>query len=154
MEKKDIPSLNLLANLYGDSTPIEWLRQQINSLNTLTEARGQMSAEQINETVSLILSAYAWLSTADVCLFIARIKVSAYGPFYGGITPLKILEFLRQYATECRKSRASAKTAPMPAPVGEDERKPVTWEEYQETLRKARAGDPDAIRELKRPPGK
>lgn len=153
MEKKEIPSLNLLANLYGDSTPIEWLRQQIDSLNTLTEARGQMSAAQINETISLILSAYAWLSTADVCLFIARIKVSTYGPFYGCITPLKILEFLRQYATECRKSRDSIKTDPKPVPVDTEERKPVTWEEYQDTLRKARAGDPDAIRELKRPPG-
>ena len=64
------------------------------------------------------------------------------------------MEFLRQYTSECRKSKSSSvasATAPAPEP---DERKPVTFEIYQETLRKAKAGDPEAIRELERPPGK
>lgn len=94
------------------------------------------------------------LTAADICLFIARVKIGTYGPFYGSITPLKIMEFLRQYTSECRKSKSSAiPSAATPAPEA-DERKPVTYEVYQETLRKAKAGDPEAIRELERPPGK
>lgn len=113
-----------------------------------------MSREQLNETVSLILCAYPWLSAADICLFIARVKIGTYGPFYGSITPLKIMEFLRQYAKECRKSKTTippSDITPAPEP---GERKPVTYETYQETVRKAKAGDPEAIRELQRPPGK
>lgn len=144
----------LLGNLYGGSTPAEWLKQQLNSLNVLAETRWQMSPEQLDETVSLILCAYPWLSAADICLFIARVKIGTYGPFYGSITPLKIMEFLRQYAKECRKGKTTvppSDTIPVPEP---GERKPVTYETYQETVRKANAGDPDAIRELERPPGK
>lgn len=113
-----------------------------------------MSPEQLKETVSLILCAYPWLTAADICLFIARVKIGTYGPFYGSITPLKIMEFLRQYAKECHKSKTTAATS-VTVPISDpDERKPVTYEVYQETLRKASAGDPDAIRELERPPGK
>lgn len=153
-EKKDIPSMALLANLYGGSTPAEWLKQQLTSLNALAETRWQMSPGQLDETVSLILCAYPWLTAADICLFIARVKIGTYGPFYGSITPLKIMEFLRQYTSECRKSKSSTvPSAATPAPEP-DERKPVTFEVYQETLRKAKAGDPEAILELERPPGK
>lgn len=153
-DRKDIPSLTLIGNLYGGSTPVEWLKGQLYSLNVLAETRWQMSREQLNETVSLILCAYPWLSAADICLFIARMKIGTYGPFYGSITPLKIMEFLRQYTKECRKCKTTATpsdTIPVPEP---GERKPVTYEVYQETVRKANAGDPDAIRELERPPGK
>lgn len=144
----------LLANLYGSSTPTEWLKLQLNSLNAATEARWQMLPDQLNETISLILNAYPWINAADICLFIARIKIGTYGPFYGSITPLKIMEFLRQYTTECHKSRSSAAPSdPLPAPEP-DGRKPVTYEEYLDTCRRAKSGDPDAIRELERPPGR
>lgn len=153
-EKKEIPTMTLLANLYGGSTPAEWLKLQLTSLNALAETRWQMSPGQLDETVSLILCAYPWLTAADICLFIARVKIGTYGPFYGSITPLKIMEFLRQYATECRKSKSSAIPPTTPPATEPDERKPVTYEVYQETLRKAKDGDPQAIRELERPPGK
>ena len=154
LEKKNIPSMILLANLYGGSTPIEWIKLQLNSLNVLAEARWRMSPELMTETASLILTAYPWLTAADICLFIARVKIGTYGSFYGCITPLKIMEFLRQYTTECRKSKSS--TTPLTvAPIpDEEERRPVTYEEYRETLQRAQAGDPEAINELKRPPGK
>ena len=45
-EKKDIPSMALLANLYGGSTPAEWLKQQLTSLNAL------LLADTIKESIA------------------------------------------------------------------------------------------------------
>ena len=113
-DKQGIPSLSLLINLYGEPTPTEWLKLQLTSLNSLAETRLQMSETQLYETIALILSTYPQLTAADICLFIARVKIGHYGPFYGCIDPLKIMAFLRQYAAECRKGKSTAPQSPPP----------------------------------------
>ena len=124
------------------------------SLNRLSEPRLQMSLAQLEETANLIQSAYPQLTAADICLFIARLKIGNYGPFYGSIDPMKIMAFLRQYANEHQRAKLPV-FHPVDFPISlPDERQPVTYETYLETVRKAKAGDPEAIRELTPPPGK
>lgn len=153
-DKQGIPSLALLINLYGEPTPTEWLKLQLTSLNSLAETRLQMSETQLYEAIALILSTYPQLTAADICLFIARVKIGHYGPFYGCIDPLKIMAFLRQYAAECRKGKSTAPQSPPPVISEAEERKAVTYEMYQEVCRRAAYGDPEAIRELQPPSAK
>lgn len=149
--RPDIPSLALLADLYGTSTPIEWLKTQLVSLNDFAETRLKLTPEQLDETAYLIEAAHPTLTAADICLFIARVKTGEYGSFYGSIDPMKIIAFLRQYASERSRGKHSvAKEETKEALVPACDQ-PVTYEKYQDTVHRASKGDPEALQALRRP---
>jgi len=103
-----IPSLGLLRSTYSDELALEWLKIQFGSLNDYAEQGVGMRPEQLNELSSLYLAEYYYLNAAEVCFFIARLKLGKYGQFYGAIGPMKIMSAMCEYIKERRQSLDSA----------------------------------------------
>lgn len=98
----NIPSLALVASVYGDTVPIEWLRIQFGSLNDYAENGVGITDEQLTELSHLVLAGHYDINLAEICLFIARFKLGMYGEFYGAVGPMKISAALQKFRTERR----------------------------------------------------
>lgn len=146
------PTLILLARLYTCTTPVEWLKIQLGSLNDFTEVRTKLTPEQLHETARLILAAYPTLTAGDICLYIARFKIGQYGQFYGAIDPMKIMSGLRQYTEQRNREMERSKREETQARKENNSTNGITYEAHLEILHRAREGDKEAQEMLRRPP--
>lgn len=145
------PTLALLGELYSPTTPLEWLKIQLGSLNDFTEVHTKLTPEQLRETSRLILAAWPGLTAGEICLFIARFKIGEYGQFYGAIDPMKIMSALYRFAGERVQETERYEREKSRDRKVEKEAKGITYEAYLEVKRRAEAGDNEAQQMLKRP---
>ncbi len=145
------PTLALLGELYSPTTPLEWLKIQLGSLNDFTEVHTKLTPEQLRETSRLILAAWPGLTAGEICLFIARFKIGEYGQFYGAIDPMKIMSALHRFAGERVQEAERYEREKSRDRKVEKEAKGITYEAYLEVKRRAEAGDNEAQQMLKRP---
>lgn len=147
-----IPSLGLLRSTFGETTPVEWLKIQFGSLNDYAEQGKGFTSEQLNEMCMLFLSEYYYLNAAEVCLFIARLKLGKYGQFYGAIGPMKIMSSCMEYIKERRQSiEVHEREAERKKREDEINKRngTVSYARYLELKALAENGDEESIEKLK-----
>ena len=94
------PTVIEVNNAYGAGTAEAWLIFQLGELSEFAGARDKLSAPQIRQLASLIVSEYYWLKVTEIELFIRRLKLGRYGRFYGTVDPMVITEQLRVFLRE------------------------------------------------------
>ncbi len=150
---KEIPTINLLLMSYGECTPREWLKIQLEGINSLSGVSRKMTEAQVYETADLIISTYYYLNVAEVIFFIAKMKIGLYGRFYGAVDPIMIMEALARYITERNKDIGAYETEIINKrnlEASKSERR-VSYEEYLKTKAAAEAGDEEAKKRLQPP---
>lgn len=152
----DTPTLLLVSEAYGREKAIKWIEIQLNSLDLYTQVKNDLDEAARNEMANLILSHYGFLKLPEFMLFIARFKLGIYGRFYGSFDPLVLCESLKKFRVDrnaelerlriLNEQRKAEQERDIQIPEGY-----TSWTWYQETKRRAAAGDPVAIDSLKPP---
>lgn len=156
LERRRAPLLDTVTYCYGEQLTIEWLSRQIASLDWYTSMDNLQKRELREELSELIYATYSHLSVAEVMLFFVKLKMGAYGVFYGAVTPMKIAAALSEFAAEHDRLTASVVTRQTPQlhdDCNSTARRNVTYEEYLSIKQRAEAGDTEA-QQLLLPPEK
>lgn len=144
-----------MRTVYGEDTAARWLRVQFDNLNDYAEQGKGFTDAQLHEMALLILAGYHWVNLAEVCLFIARIKLGHYGQFYGAVGPMKITTAMQDYLRERRESidmHERRERDRLHIQELETQRMvSASYAAYLELKARAEAGDKDAIAQLTPP---
>jgi len=125
------PTLEVVAEGYGEPTVLAWTCMQLESVNLFAGVKEKLSVARQKELAGLIRVEYGHLKVSEVLLFLHRLKCGRYGRFYGSVDALFITSALLQFMAE-RKTDLSRiaerreneqKTAP-PSSTG------ITYAEY------------------------
>ncbi|KAA6348680.1 hypothetical protein EZS27_003913 [termite gut metagenome] len=150
---KRIPTLGLLSSIFGNENVIIWLKIQFGSVNDYAEQGIGMNDSQLSELSTLVLAEYYYLNAAEICLFIARLKLGKYGQFYGAIGGMKISSALLDYIHERKTDieRAEREQERINREIETDERikNGITFAQYIELKKQAENGDKNAMEQLK-----
>ena len=86
--KHDTPTLALVNQTFGKEIANAWLVPEIVKVSEFCGCKDKFTDEQLEDTVTLIASAYPWL------------KLGRYGKFYGCLDPMVITTALQDFIRE------------------------------------------------------
>lgn len=99
--RKDVPTLKDIAEAYdNDDVAIEWIKIQLEKVNTFTNVRDKLNIEQLYDIGVQILNCYDKLNVLEFSLFCGRLRHGTYEKFFGSVDPMKILMSLDIFMKE------------------------------------------------------
>ena len=124
------PTLREVNEAYGQGTAEEWLLYQITDLSEFVGARDKMQPWKLKVLARKFMQDFDWFRVTDVELFMHRLKLGAYGHFYGSVDPQQLMAFITPFLKERNEIIAEA--------VKREERERrehlfdgcVNWEDY------------------------
>ena len=98
--KHDTPTLALVNQTFGKEIANAWLVPEIVKVSEFCGCKDKFTDEQLEDTVTLIASAYPWLKVSELLLFFGWLKLGRYGKFYGCLDPMVITTALQDFIRE------------------------------------------------------
>lgn len=152
------PTLHRLNDMYGKGTAILWMRKRFMALYVSSISKDPTLINAINKRADAFCAeVFDRYKISELLLFFQRFEAGRYYNKYSttSFDPARIgaaffQKFLPERSSDIERIEREKQ-------LREDESKPkkqgCSYEQYRETLRKAKAGDVDAIKRLTPPNG-
>ena len=128
--KMATPTLQELNRHYGDTAAMQWLIPQLNNLSDFCSCKEKLSEQLLLATAQQIAVNYQDIKVTELLLFFWQLKAAKYGPFYGSIDPVLIMERLSVFKSRLIGWREKAEQEMKNLEKEEHRKKCITREEY------------------------
>lgn len=91
------PTLEQINTLYESNVAQEWLIDQLEELNSYAIELEPMESDQLVQLAFIIFDKYGYLKVTEILLFFFEVKAGTYGHFFGKVSPMRIMEFLKEF---------------------------------------------------------
>lgn len=98
--RKELPTLVTIKKEKGEEKARAYIELIILKLNDFFNVKEKMNKEQIEETASIILEEYYWMSIIEVLFVFKEARVGRYGEIKYAIDGGMILKWFEKYTTE------------------------------------------------------
>ena len=96
-KRKAFPTLVTMKNDYGERKTIAYLELLILNVNEFFNVKEKMHPEQVQETATMIMEEYYYLSLLEILFVFKEAKRGVYGELYNSIDGSKILRWFSMY---------------------------------------------------------
>ena len=91
------PNLEQVNVYYNANVAQSWIIRQLEDLNAYAKELEPMNSDQLEQLAFVIVDKYGYLKVTEILLFFFEVKAGTYGHFFGKVSPMRIMEFLKEF---------------------------------------------------------